>query len=193
MDLIYEKISAEDIFIDEREIWARLGGIGAVDDAKITGAIKEISLVATPAFVSGELSVRVNNGKCVYTDELSIAGESFAKMVGNCRSILFLGATLGVGVDRLIHKKSSTSVSEGYIFDAVASAMAEGLINLAEVKRTSGKEHTKRFSPGYGDMPLDMQGDIINILEANRLLGITLTESRLMVPSKSITALVGVK
>ena len=114
-------------------------------------------------------------------------------MVGNCRSILLLGATMGVGVDRLIHKKSSTSVSEGYIFDAVASAMAEGLINLAEVKRTSGKEHTKRFSPGYGDMPLDMQDDIVDLLDAGRLLGLTLTESKLMAPSKSITALVGIK
>ncbi len=193
MDIFYEKVSAEDIYVDDREIWARLGGIGALDDARIKSVIKEIASVAVPAFVFCELSVRVNNAKCVYTDELSVASESFAKMVNDCPRVLVICATVGAGVDRLIHKKSTLSVFEGFVFDAVASAMVEGLMNLAEVKCTSGKEHTGRFSPGYGDMPLGIQESIINLLDTNRRLGLTLTESKLMTPTKSITALVGLK
>ncbi len=191
MDLIYERVSPADIFVDEREIWARLGGIGAVSDDVIAKVLGEISEIATPAFLSGELFVRVNNGKCVYTEELTVPGENFANMIGNSTRVLVLCATLGAGVDRLIHKKSVTSTSEGFIYDAIASAMAEGLISLAEVKRTSGREHTRRFSPGYGDMPIEIQADILVLLDANRRLGLTLTESNLMTPTKSVTALVG--
>lgn len=193
MDLIYEKISPSDIFIDEREVWARLGGIGSVSDEKIKEVIGEISLAASPVFASRELSVRVNNGKCVYTDELTVPGENFANMIGSSSHILVVCATLGAGVDRLIYKKSSLSVSDGFIYDAVASAMAEGLINLVEVKCTSGKEHTRRFSPGYGDMPIEIQGDILQILDASRRLGLVLTESNLMIPTKSVTALIGMR
>lgn len=193
MNIIYEKVSAQDIYVDEREIWARLGGIGALDRGRIDGVIKEIASIATPAFVFCELSVRVNNAKCVYTDEISIVGEGFAKMVNNCPKIIVMCATIGAGVDRLIRKKSSLSVSDGFIFDAVASAMVEGLVNLAEVKCTTGREHTNRFSPGYGDMPIDTQVDIINLLDTNRRLGLTLTESNLMTPTKSVTAIIGVK
>ena len=191
MDLIYERVSPADIFVDEREIWARLGGIGAVSDDVIAKVLGEISEIATPAFLSGELPVRVNNGKCVYTEELTVPGENFANMIGNSTRVLVLCATLGAGVDRLIHKKSVISAYEGFIYDAIASAMAEGLISLAEVKRTSGREHTRRFSPGYGDMPIEIQVDILALLDANRRLGLTLTESNLMTPTKSVTALVG--
>jgi cobalamin-dependent methionine synthase I len=71
--------------------------------------------------------------------------------------------------------------------------MVEGLVNLATVRTTSGKEHTGRFSPGYGDMPLDLQGVILELLEAGKRLGIALGESKLMSPSKSVTALIGIK
>ena len=71
--------------------------------------------------------------------------------------------------------------------------MAEGLINLVEVKCTSGKEHTRRFSPGYGDMPIEIQVDILQLLDASRRLGMVLTESNLMIPTKSITALIGMR
>ena len=192
MNIIYEKVSAQDIYVDEREIWARLGGIGALDRGRIDGVIKEIASIATPAFVFCELSVRVNNAKCVYTGEISIVGEGFAKMVNNCPKIIVMCATIGAGVDRLIRKKSSLSVSDGFIFDAVASAMVEGLLNLVTVRTTSGKEHTNRFSPGYGDMPLDIQDEIITLLEATKRMGVALNESKLMSPSKSVTAFIGI-
>ena len=193
MNIIYESISPAEIFIDERELWARLGGIGAVSDEKIQSVVAEISKAASSAYAACELVVTVNNGSCVCTGELTIAGESFAKIAGGCRRILVLGATLGAGVDRLIRRMSAVSLAEGFIYDAVASAMIEGLVNLAMVRTTSGKEHTHRFSPGYGDMPLEIQEEIIALLDAGKRLGIALNESKLMSPSKSVTAFVGIK
>lgn len=193
MNLIYENVSPREIFIDERELWARLGGIGAVSDEKIQAVVSEISAAASAAYTAGELAVTVNNGSCICAEGITIAGASFAKLAGGCRSILAMVATLGAGVDRLIRKKSAISVSEGFIYDAVASAMVEGLVNLATVRTTSGKEHTNRFSPGYGDMPLDIQGEIIGLLEAGKRMGVTLNESKLMSPGKTVTAFIGIK
>lgn len=193
MNPIYERVSPEEIFIDERELWARLGGIGAVDDGKIRSVVSEISSVMSASFVADELTVAVNNGSCISTDRLTVAGSNFAKIAEGCHRIIAVAVTLGAGVDYLIRRKSVISIAEGFIFDAVASAMVEGLVNLATVRLTLGREHTGRFSPGYGDMPLDLQGDIIAILEARKWLGLTLSEAKLMSPQKSVTALIGIK
>jgi hypothetical protein len=193
MNLIYENVSPSEIFIDERELWARLGGIGAVSDEKIKLVAGEIAEVASAAYTACELSVTVNNGSCVCAGGITIAGENFAKISGGCRSIIAMVATLGAGVDRLIRRESAISMAEGFIYDAVASAMVEGLVNLATVRTTSGKEHTNRFSPGYGDMPIDIQDEIITLLEATKRMGVALNESKLMSPSKSVTAFIGIK
>ncbi len=193
MNPIYERVSPEEIFIDERELWARLGGIGAIDDEKIRSVVAELSGVMSAAYVADELTVAVNNGSCISTDRMTIAGSAFAKIAGGCHKVVAVAATLGAGVDFLIHKKSVISAAEGFIFDAVASAMAEGLVNLANVRLTLGREHTGRFSPGYGDMPLSLQGEIITLLDAGRRLGLALGETKLMSPQKSVTALIGIK
>ncbi len=192
MDLVLERISPEDIPVDLREVWARLGGIGAVSEEKVREVIAEIGAVATPAFLADDKTVRVNNGICLSTDDLMIASADFAKLTGGCSRVMMIAATLGAGVDRLIHKKSAISVAEGFIYDGIASAMVEGLVDLAEIRSTSGYEHTKRFSPGYGDMPLELQGKIIGLLDGRRL-GITLSDSGMMIPRKTVTALIGMK
>ena len=48
-----------------------------------------------------------------------------------------------------------------------------------------------RFSPGYGDLPLDLQKDISRILNMPKEIGVSLTQTLLMTPSKSVTALIG--
>ena len=55
------------------------------------------------------------------------------------------------------------------------------------------KELTDRFSPGYGDLPLAMQREVMDALDCGRTVGITLSDSLLMTPSKSVTAIIGMK
>ena len=193
MNKSFERISPDDLVIDWREVWARLGGAGALSQEKIEETRRQLIEVATPAFAARELLILVNNGECISAGELIIASRDFAKIASGCRSLLVLGATLGAGVDRLIHKKSAISMAEGFIYDAVASAMAESLILVAEERTAGEREHSGRFSPGYGDMPLELQERIIHLIDGGRLLGITLNESKLMSPSKSVTTLMGVK
>ena len=50
---------------------------------------------------------------------------------------------------------------------------------------------TDRFSPGYGDLPLDLQPALCAALDAQRRLGLTVTDSLLLNPVKSVTAVIG--
>ena len=50
-----------------------------------------------------------------------------------------------------------------------------------------------RFSPGYGDVPLEIQKDIVMLLDCAKRIGVSLNDSLLMSPSKSVTAFIGLQ
>ena len=80
------------------------------------------------------------------------------------------------------------------VMDFCGSAWAESVCDEAEREirsRFPGKYCTDRFSPGYGDLPLNLQADFLRVLDAGRKLGITANESFLLLPCKSVTAVIG--
>ena len=82
------------------------------------------------------------------------------------------------------------------MLDAAASAAVEAAADAlnAEVEHRAAAANllcTWRFSPGYGDLPLDAQPGLLAALNATRLCGITATPTNLLMPTKSVTALVG--
>jgi len=122
----------------------------------------------------------------------AVESVSLAKHLEGCHSALLFAATIGVGADRLIQRWSRLSPSRGTVLDALASAAVEGWCDAAEAELTRGLgPHCDRFSPGYGDFALQHQRDILLCLDTARTLGLTLTESLLMMPSKSVTAVIG--
>ena len=114
------------------------------------------------------------------------------KNLTDCDFAFITAVSLGIGVDRLIAKLSVTSPAKSFIADAVASAYAEACADrLSDMLGETGKLKP-RFSPGYGDLSLSYQKDVLNFLVAEKTVGITLNESLLMTPSKSITAIQGI-
>ena len=101
--------------------------------------------------------------------------------------MLFCG-TLGPNVDRAI-RKHRLHPSLALVWDAVGTAAIEQLCD--DFCSHLPKPQRPRFSPGYGDLPLETQGPLLQLLEAERLLGVGLTDSLLMTPTKSVTAFVG--
>jgi cobalamin-dependent methionine synthase I len=79
------------------------------------------------------------------------------------------------------------------VTDAIASALAESACDEAERLIFEDNSHTPRFSPGYGDLPLEIQKPLLSFLDAEKTVGITLSSSLLMTPTKSITAIAGIK
>ena len=130
-------------------------------------------------------------------DKLPISGVSLAKHLEGCNQIAIMAVTLGPEVDRLISETQEHRIALGVVIDSGASIMAELATNMAEeLIRAEIAEKgpifmTGRFSPGYGDSPLEMQAEVLALLHADEKLGITLSKGYMMSPSKSITAIMG--
>lgn len=115
------------------------------------------------------------------------------KNLAGCSFAAAFAVTAGIGVDRLISKYSASSPSKALVIDAVASAAVEGAADrlCRELKERFGALKP-RFSPGFGDLPLSFQRELCDFVDCPRRAGITLTESLLLVPMKSTTALAGI-
>ncbi|MBQ8382835.1 MAG: Vitamin B12 dependent methionine synthase activation subunit [Clostridia bacterium] len=131
-----------------------------------------------------------------YDFGLGKAGRSLTANLTGCRETFLFAATLGLAADRLIRREEALSEARGVIADAVASAGVEAGCNrlcahLSEIAG-AGKYLRPRFSPGYGDFPITVQQPLLDLLSARKLLGLTLTDSLLMLPTKSVSAIVGI-
>lgn len=113
-----------------------------------------------------------------------------------CTEILLFACTAGSGMDRLINREKVVSPVRSLLMSAIGSQQVEGacdrLCKLLEAEYPD-RELISRYSPGYGDLPLELQREIFTALDCERTIGVTLTESLLMQPSKSVTAVIGMK
>ena len=113
-----------------------------------------------------------------------------------CGEILLFACTAGAEMDRRIARAKLQSAAKGLLMHAIGAQQVEGgcdrlCLRLAEL--FPDRQLTDRYSPGYGDLTLEMQRDVMKALDCGRTVGITLTESLLMTPSKSVTAIIGMK
>ena len=114
-----------------------------------------------------------------------------------CGKIVLFAATVGHEMDRLIKKQSLLSPAKSVCLQAIGSERVESLCDTlnAELKEQYKKQGfllKPRFSPGYGDLSLSLQREIMPALDCAKLLGISLGENLMMSPSKSVTAIIGV-
>ena len=114
-----------------------------------------------------------------------------------CGKIVLFAATVGHEMDRLIKKQSLLSPAKSVCLQAIGSERVESLCDTlnAELKEQYKKQGfllKPRFSPGYGDLTLSLQREIMPALDCAKLLGISLGENLMMSPSKSVTAIIGV-
>jgi len=142
-----------------------------------------------------ELSVEYQE-TVLLIDGVSVESHDLSKALKGCSRVLLFGATLGIEIDRLIAKYSHVLPSRALALQAFATERIEALCDafLAErsaVYRENDIFLRPRFSPGYGDLPLRFQVELFRWLDCPRKIGLSLNESLLMSPTKSVTALVG--
>ncbi len=121
-----------------------------------------------------------------------IGSSSLSRCLTGCREAFLLAVTLGSDVDRYLMRLSFSSPARHFIADGLASALTESACDFAEAGITGGLSCRPRFSPGYGDLPLSIQPDVLAATDAGRRLGITLNPAFIMSPSKSVTAIIGI-
>jgi len=127
----------------------------------------------------------------------TIHSKDLSKNLKYCDNIILFAATIGMQTDRLITKYSSISPSKSVVLQAVGAAAIEAWCDILcdELKKldiAKGKSFMPRFSPGYGDLSLQVQSSIFEALNCRKLIGVTLTESLMMLPTKSVSAIVGI-
>jgi hypothetical protein len=134
-------------------------------------------------------------------DELDLgfaktASRHLRRHLEGCAEILLFACTAGSEIDRRINREKLVSPVRGLLMSAIGSQQVEGacdrLCNLLAAEHPE-KQLVTRYSPGYGDLPLEIQKDVFRALDCERSIGVTLTESLLMQPSKSVTAVIGMK
>lgn len=138
--------------------------------------------------------LHTENGVEVLNTPLLLTGNSAGNHLKGCNKIVLMAATLGIGADRLIKKYQVSDLSHALACDALGSAAIEQVCNIAEEeikKEVSPLYMTWRFSPGYGNLPLEIQPDFLTVLSAPKKIGLTITDSLIMLPSKSVTAFIG--
>ena len=127
---------------------------------------------------------------------LDISG-TLARHLAGCRTAYLVCGTIGAGFDAFQRRVSVSSGADALIAQAIGAALIEKLMDETEdeIRAELGPDETlvSRYSPGYGDFPLAAQRDLLVLLDAPRKVGVSLTDTLLMVPSKSVSAIIGIK
>lgn len=171
--------------ICEKEILRYAGCKDASDDIieLVRSCVDEVREILSYKVCYCELSVKVQGSVCDFGD-FSITSSDFAKCLAESNRVVLFGATVGSALDRLIGKYGRLSPSRALILQAIGAERIEALCDVFCQDINCGV----RFSPGYGDLSLQVQKKIFDILNCEKRIGLTLNESLVMSPSKSVTA-----
>ena len=128
---------------------------------------------------------------------IRLPGADAASFLKECRSCIIMAVTIGRRVDEVLHRRQITDMSGAVILDSCASTAVESICNQIEADlgnefESRGLFLTDRFSPGYGDLPLNLQPAICRTLSTEKRIGLTITGGMLLTPTKSVTAFLGV-
>ena len=186
---------------NDRELLRYLGcKNGTVPDQNLTDLIaqckQELEQAASPRVIWREYPLCIHDHSIDMTC-LQTQSKSLERNLKDCERVLLFAATLGSRVDVLLHRYNMIQMSKAVVMQAASVAMLETFCDeqnqkLKEEYEEKGWYLRPRFSPGYGDFSLECQRQIAPALELNKRIGVTLTDSLLMAPSKSVTAVIGV-
>lgn len=128
---------------------------------------------------------------------LALQGRDIQAHLAHCHGCILLALTLGDGVETAIRSAEASDMSLAVILDLMASDLIEQYAQQAQVlvqDRLRERElfSTPRYSPGYGDFPLDIQASFLKAVDAHRAIGLSASKTGILLPRKSITAVMGV-
>lgn len=183
-----------------REAFRYMGLSGDIPEniVKIAGECEGLlKSAAAPKYHWTYADISENTGDRVTLlgHRLILSGRDICGHLSSCFGAALMCVTLGEGVDRLLRTLQAQDMAKALAADALASAAVEMVCDEAEGvirERFPGEQFTWRFSPGYGDLPLECQGDFLAAVDAMRRVGVCLSPGGLLTPTKSVTAVVGI-
>lgn len=185
--------------ISVRETLHFLGWHGTPIEPELLAQLTEITKLAEKEAEPRSIRMRFAMGKDGVPEGTSFqpAGEDVKRLLSGCHEIILMAATLGAASERALLRMQAQDTARSVLLDAALSAGVEELCDDMESRmrreaELQGLYLTDRFSPGYGDMPLVQCREICAVLDTSRRIGLTVSESGIMIPRKSVTAVLGV-
>ena len=174
-------------------------GRHAVDEhtlALVESCFEELSQAACGRIVYRIFDLEFPGNGQILLGGLDIKSRNLTRNLTGCEKAALLGATLGPKVDLLLRKYSLGDMARVVTLQACAAAMLEEYLddwqeNLGQEMQKEGYYLRPRFSPGYGDFPIEHQDMILRMLDTAKKIGLSLTDGNMLTPSKSVTAVIG--
>ena len=178
--------------IDPVQIWRYLKLYGRKPDPALASRIDAMCAESDAVLRPARTWLRLDD-----LSRLDFRGSrDLAKHLAGSHAAYLVCATVGAAFDALQRRTAAKSASDAFILQAIGAAAIEALMDSVEdeirCELKPGESLAQRYSPGYGDYPLEAQRDLFGLLDAPRKVGVSLTDSLLMVPSKSVSAIIGV-
>ena len=189
--------------IDKAEALRYMGYRGQKMDDNLTDlldeCIYEVKNISNMSFTYEIYDMESSEeGMCLKGTTLILRGRDIHANLAKAEKCAVMAVTLGLEIDKRIAFYSKIDLTKGLIFDACATAAVEALCDtIQEEIKAKAKimrlEITPRYSPGYGDFSIDIQKDIIKVLKTYERIGLSVNESSIMIPRKSVTAFIGLQ
>ena len=157
---------------------------------------RELLAIARPRWEWRAFGCRIGPEGVQLEGGLLLPGQDLARHLTGCREAVLMAATLSAGVDGLLRQSQLRDLGRSLVLEACATAAIEEVCDRGEAiirQRYPGRALTSRYSPGYGDLPVTVQGAFLDLLDAPRRLGLCATGSSILTPRKSVTAVIGVR
>lgn len=184
--------------IPREEVLRYLGCPGTEDPATLAlveGCSVRLLAAARPKWTYRVFDLAVQTDGVRLDCGLLLPGRDLAAHLRGCSRAALLAATLSAPVDALLRRAQAEDLAAAVALDCCATAAVEAVCDLAEAEiraRFPGCSFPFRFSPGYGDLPIELQDPILRLLDAPRRVGLCATDRHILTPRKSVTAVLGI-
>lgn len=158
---------------------------------------KELLSLYSPMYCYKKYSISFcKEGISLDGTSINLCGEDIKNHLLSCNEIILMACTISFKVDKYIKLLQLTDMKKALMADSLASALIEQVCDLSELeikKLYPNASMTTRYSPGYGDFDILMQKSLSDLLNTQKNIGLFVNESYMMVPSKSVIAVIGLK
>lgn len=173
--------------------YARCGdGVGVEKEAEQAQRLVDDLIRPSAAAVVFDIK---RDGEKLFVADTELEGKSIKKLLAPCKKCVVMAITVGFEVDMKIAALGSSSPALSLLADAAASSAVEDACDACceSIENELGVKLTPRFSPGYGDLPMNIQPALLTLTNARRDLGLTVGAGCMLSPIKSVTAIAGIK
>ena len=175
-------------------------GKNEVDDKtlqEIQDSFRELERLADKKSIYRIFELSLKDENELKIGNVEIYSRNLRTNLKDCKQVVLFVATLGTEVDRLIRKMQVVDMAKAVVMQACAATLLEEYSDELQQKITEhmqeqGKYIRPRFSPGYGDFSIQHQKAVLAMLEASKRIGDTMTDSNMLTPTKSVTAVIGI-